>query len=93
MIQMRNTTTAAARFSDEQLAKTLSAFIGRMDQMSLRSIFDAHQECWREQANGNAGSQRSAQGKLDRVVSHGITKMLTHDKCNLSLLIVEALDP
>jgi hypothetical protein len=78
-------------FSDEQLSRVLSAFVHRLDRKTVQSIEQANDECWREQANGNGGSQRSAHDNMESVLQAGIANMLSHDKQVLSKIITEAL--
>lgn len=74
----------------QNLAPILSAFIDRMTINDLHHMSGAVQECWYQQANGNAGTQASAQRQSDQVVQAIIGRMLQSDRDNL-VKIIEGL--
>ena len=71
----------------QNLAPILSAFIGRMTLNDMHQLNRAVDNIWHEQANGNAGSQDSAQRQKDQLIQAIIGRMLQSDRDNLVKII------
>lgn len=56
------------------------AALSRMTLADQQSIFTSQERCWREQANGNAGSQQVADKLFDQAVSAAVSRMLPSDR-------------
>ena len=74
----------------QNLAPVLSAFISRMTINDMHQLSRAVENCWHEQLNGNAGSQRDAQKAQDQVIQAIIGRKLQSDRDNL-VKIIESL--
>lgn len=64
----------------QNLAPIFSTFINALTINDMHQLTKAVEQCWREQANGNAGSQDSAQKQLDGVVKAIIGRKLQSDR-------------
>lgn len=63
----------------EQHAAILGAYMGRIPLKYQRAMLEAQEACWREQANGNAGSQLAAHHAHEAAVRAAIDNMLDYD--------------
>ena len=61
-------------------SRILTAYIGRLKLHDLRNIVELVERCWREQANGNAGSQDKADLALRTGIMEAVGNMLSHDR-------------
>ena len=61
-------------------SRILTAYILRLKLHDLRNIVELVEGCWREQANGNAGSQDKADLALRTGIMEGVGNMLNHDR-------------
>ncbi len=66
--------------SDEQHVRILKAYLSRMKKTDLVAIVESSDSCWREQLNGNAGSQSAADRAFEAVVEQAIGNMIQHDR-------------
>ena len=74
----------------QNLAPVLSAFISRMTINNMHQLSRAVENCWHEQLNGNAGSQRDEQKAQEQLIEAIIGRMLQSDRDNL-VKIIESL--
>jgi hypothetical protein len=70
----------ASRVETGKVEAVFKATLSRMTLADQQSIFTAQERCWREQANGNAGSQHVADKLFDQVVSAAVGRMLPGDR-------------
>ena len=76
----------ASRAAAGKAEAVFKATLARMTRADQQSIFTAQERCWREQANGNAGSQRVADTLFDQAVSAAVGRMLTSDRVYIESL-------
>jgi hypothetical protein len=74
----------------QNLAPVFSAFISRMTINNMHQLSRAVENCWHEQLNGNAGSQRDEQKAQEQLIEAIIGRMLQSDRDNL-VKIIESL--
>jgi hypothetical protein len=70
----------AIRSTTGKAETVFKATLARMTLADQQSIFTAQERCWREQANGNAGSQHVADKLFDKAVSAAVDRMLPSDR-------------
>lgn len=70
----------ASRPATGKVEVVFKAALSRMTFADQQSIFTAQERCWREQANGNAGSQHVADKLFDQAVSAAVGRMLPSDR-------------
>lgn len=76
----------ASRAAAGKAEAVFKATLARMTRADQQSIFTAQERCWREQANGNAGSQRVADTLFDQAVSAAVGRMLPSDRVYIESL-------
>jgi len=55
--------------------KALKAYLGRISKADMDKIIEAHNNIWRQQANGNMGSQMKADDQMSEAVNKAIDNM------------------
>lgn len=66
--------------STSQVGKVLGAIISRISLADTRAILAAHERCWQEQLNGNAGSQNRVSNDFDTLTRQVADRMVTSDR-------------
>lgn len=67
--------------------KIYKSYVNRTSLADLRLILDAVERCWREQNNGNRGSQEQADFALHSAIMGSLERMLTSDRQNISNIV------
>lgn len=70
----------------EDHAQVFESYLNRVRLSDLGAIVSAIAKCWQEQANGNAGSQLSAQQVLSVQVLSAIRNISRHDLNNIETI-------
>ncbi|SDJ08273.1 hypothetical protein [Pseudomonas abietaniphila] len=72
------------------VAKVVKAVFDRLSQSSLRALMETHTEGWREQLNGNAGSQAKVDQEMGNVALRCVENMVSSDRQYIKALLAPA---